>query len=61
MAPEGCDAWYVLSPVPNLQAGIDWASEGERYRDRIVELARRRFPGRVGVGIDGFAGRYLPD
>jgi len=31
------------------------------YRDRLVELARRRLPGRVGVGIDGFAGRYLPD
>ncbi len=37
MAPEGCDAWYVLSPVPNLQAGIDWACEGPRYRDRIVD------------------------
>lgn len=37
MAPEGCDAWYVLSPVPNLQSGIDWESEGERYRDRVVD------------------------
>ena len=36
MAPPGCDAWYVLSPVPNLQAGIDWEVEGPRYRDRIV-------------------------
>ncbi len=36
MAPPGCDAWYVLSPVPNLQAGIDWETEGPRYRDRIV-------------------------
>ncbi len=37
MAPPGCDAWYVLSPVPNLQADIDWEKEGDRYRDRIVE------------------------
>ncbi len=46
MAPEGCDAWYVLSPVPNLQAGIDWETEGPRYRDRIVEaLDARILPG----------------
>lgn len=30
------------------------------YRDRLIEVARRWLPGRVGVGIDGFAGRYLP-
>ena len=29
------------------------------YRDRMVEVARRYLPGRVGVNIDGFAGRYL--
>ncbi|MBX3166579.1 MAG: hypothetical protein KF760_04170 [Candidatus Eremiobacteraeota bacterium] len=29
------------------------------YRDEVVELARHYFPGRVGVGPDGFAGRYL--
>jgi DNA repair photolyase len=29
------------------------------YRDAVVEVARRRLPGRVGVSIDGFAGRYL--
>ena len=37
MAPSGCDAWYVLSPVPNLQSGIDWEREGDLYRDRIVD------------------------
>ncbi|MDJ0847993.1 MAG: phytoene desaturase family protein [Myxococcota bacterium] len=36
MAPPGCDAWYVLSPVPNLQSGIDWSEAGPGYRDRIV-------------------------
>lgn len=46
MAPSGCDSFYVLSPVPNLQSGIDWAQEGPRYRDRIVaELSRRVLPG----------------
>lgn len=47
LAPEGCDAYYVLSPVPNLgKAKIDWAVEGPRYRDRIFEyLERRCLPG----------------
>lgn len=35
-APEGCDSFYALVPVPNLSAGIDWASEGPRLRDRVV-------------------------
>jgi phytoene desaturase len=35
-APEGCDSFYVLCPVPNLQGKIDWNKEGPRLRDRIV-------------------------
>jgi phytoene desaturase len=35
LAPEGCDSFYVLSPVPNLRSGTDWAAEGERYRKLI--------------------------
>jgi phytoene desaturase len=35
-APEGCDSFYVLCPVPNQQAGIDWAREEPRLRARIV-------------------------
>lgn len=45
-APEGCDSFYVLCPVPNLQADIDWSVEGPRLRDRIVEaLDRTMLPG----------------
>lgn len=36
-APEGCDSFYVLAPVPNLQANIDWEVEGPKLRNRIVE------------------------
>ncbi len=36
-APEGCDSFYVLCPVPNLAGGQDWTVEGPRLRDRIVE------------------------
>ena len=35
MAPEGCDAFYVLSPVPNLESGIDWNDKAEEYRRAI--------------------------
>ena len=35
-APDGCDSFYVLCPVPNLAGGQDWSVEGPRLRDRIV-------------------------
>lgn len=38
LAPEGCDAFYVLSPVPNLKSGTDWTTEAEPYRRRIEKL-----------------------
>jgi len=35
-APVGCDSFYVLCPVSNLQSGTNWSIEGPRLRDRIV-------------------------
>jgi len=35
VAPEGCDAFYVLSPVPNLAGATDWETMAEVYRQRI--------------------------
>ncbi len=37
LAPAGCDAFYVLSPVPHLGAGLDWRLIGERYREKIAQ------------------------
>lgn len=47
LAPAGHDAFYVLSPVPNLgKLRVDWKVEGERYADRILDyLERRLMPG----------------
>jgi phytoene desaturase len=46
MAPPGCDAFYVLSPVPHLDAGIDWSTEAERYRQAIAQsLEQTLLPG----------------
>jgi phytoene desaturase len=36
-APEGCDSFYALVPVPNLEAGIDWETEGPRLSKRIIK------------------------
>ena len=36
-APEGCDSFYVLCPVPNLLGDVDWKEEGPRLRDRIIK------------------------
>lgn len=35
-APEGCDSFYVLCPVPNLQGDIDWDEMAPQLRTRIV-------------------------
>ena len=47
LAPEGCDGFYVLSPVPHLgRADIDWEVEGPLYRDRILQaLEDQLLPG----------------
>tara|TARA_B110000503_G_scaffold62179_2_gene98529 strand:+ start:460 stop:1986 length:1527 start_codon:yes stop_codon:yes gene_type:complete len=45
-APEGCESFYALCPVSNLQSNTDWSVEGPRLRDRIVEaLERTILPG----------------
>jgi len=38
LAPEGCEAFYVLSPVPHLGASIDWTQQAKPYRDAIMQF-----------------------
>jgi phytoene desaturase len=46
LAPPGCDAFYVLSPVPHLEAGVDWKVQAEPYRQSIARhLDRTLLPG----------------
>jgi len=35
LAPAGCDAFYVLAPVPHLGSGTDWPTIAEDYRRKI--------------------------
>jgi phytoene desaturase len=43
LAPPGCEAFYVLSPVPHLGGAIDWETEGPRYRDKIMSFLERNY------------------
>lgn len=46
LAPEGCDAFYVLSPVPNLDGVTDWSTMQEAYRQKIqARLEETVLPG----------------
>ncbi|MCU0661016.1 MAG: phytoene desaturase [Myxococcota bacterium] len=46
VAPEGRDTFYVLSPVPNLDADIDWQQQAEPYRKKIQQhLEKTILPG----------------
>jgi len=49
----------LRTALPAAMAAVDPHSLGLDYRDRMVEVARRVMPGRVGVSVDGFAGRLL--
>ena len=37
MSPDGHDAFYVLVPVPNNLSKIDWAKEGEKFKELVLE------------------------
>lgn len=66
-APEGCDSFYALCPVPNNTSGIDWDAAAPRLRDRIVRLLDQTLlPGLADTIVadffmtpDDFETRYL--
>jgi phytoene desaturase len=46
LAPEGCDCFYVLSPVPHQDSGIEWSRAAESYRRAIARrLNETELPG----------------
>ncbi|CAA9491542.1 MAG: hypothetical protein AVDCRST_MAG17-805 [uncultured Solirubrobacterales bacterium] len=49
MARPGGDSIYVLLPVPNLRAPIDWRAEARPLRDRLVADYERSY------GLEGLA------
>ncbi|HEX4726462.1 MAG TPA: FAD-dependent oxidoreductase, partial [Jatrophihabitans sp.] len=47
LAPAGRHGYYLLFPVPNAAAGIDWSLIGPRYREEIMQVLDAR-------GLSGF-------
>jgi DNA repair photolyase len=47
----------LRTALPEAMAAVDVTSTTLEYRDRMADVAREVMPGRVGVGVDGFAGR----
>jgi phytoene desaturase len=42
MAPEGCDALYVLTPVPHQTPHVSWSEAAPLMRDRMFQLLEQR-------------------
>jgi phytoene desaturase len=51
-APNGCDSFYCLAPVPHLGHDwpVDWGVEAARFKARMAEMLERE-------ALPGFAGR----
>lgn len=52
LAPEGREGFYVLSPVPNLNANVDWESMAEPYFQSIVEHLEERVTPGLGAELE---------
>ena len=52
-APEGCDSFYVLCPVPNLLGKIDWRN-WSFMRDQFAALGDTIMPGLEAVITEDF-------
>jgi hypothetical protein len=51
----------LATAFPEALESVHAGASRLEYRNEVVKLARRFFPGRVGVGAEGFAGRWLKD
>ncbi len=43
MAPDGCDCFYALIPVPNQLSGIDWKQQAVPFRNRIMTFLEEKY------------------
>jgi len=44
LAPQGKSTVYILVPVPNRIAAIDWTAEEEHFKHKVLELVSKRTP-----------------
>lgn len=57
IAPDGHEAFYILSPVPNLAADTDWTKMAGPYRDRIMQFLEDNYL--PGLQANLVAGHYI--
>lgn len=43
IAPEGCEGFYVLSPVPHLEAKTNWKEEAHNYKNKIINFLQESY------------------
>lgn len=43
IAPEGCELFSIYTPVPNLDAEINWKISAQSYRDAILEFLEKNY------------------
>ncbi|MCB0284034.1 MAG: phytoene desaturase [Calditrichaeota bacterium] len=43
MAPEGCESMYVLIPVANLDANVNWDELKDRYAKKVLDYLETEF------------------
>ncbi|MFM1801180.1 MAG: hypothetical protein RJA81_532 [Planctomycetota bacterium] len=49
----------LKTPLPSSMKAVEPTSVSLSYRDKMACIAHQYLPGKVGLGIEGFAGRYL--
>jgi phytoene desaturase len=54
-APAGCDSFYALVPVPNLQGRVDWPTVGPQLAERVIAaLGQKTLPHLKQHVVDSF-------
>ncbi len=43
VAPDGCETFYALAPVPHLGGDVDWRTAAKPYRDAIISMIEERY------------------
>jgi phytoene desaturase len=51
LAPPGKSALYVLMPVPNLEADVDWDQQKQQFRDVFIQMMEQQ-PEFAGISAD---------
>lgn len=42
LAPEGHSAVYILVPITNNKAGVDWDEIKDNFADKVIDAAEKR-------------------